>query len=232
MILGDSFVVGAHVSAENTIPGLLQARLGGGYEVFSLAAPGWGIDQMYLAYHRYKEVINPNIVILVFIDDDVKRVLEAYRVSERLNKPSFTVEGGKLVARQRVSRLQLALDRLLANSVLLSLVAREIYLATDAKAVVRQIFLDIGREMETNGRALIVLRIPTADHDHFVAIIRRSIYQFESVSTEKGITYLEAAEVITKVPNWEKTLYVQDGHINASGIELVVDYLFKSLTAQ
>jgi hypothetical protein len=52
------------------------------------------------------------------------------------------------------------------------------------------------------------------------------------VSTEKGITYLEAAEVITKVPNWEKTLYVQDGHINAGGIELVVDYLFKNLTAQ
>jgi hypothetical protein len=46
-----------------------------------------GIDQMYLAYEKWENVIRPQVVILAFIDEDVDRVLEAYRVFEGMNKP-------------------------------------------------------------------------------------------------------------------------------------------------
>src|SRR4029450_1178176 len=138
LVLGDSFVVGAHLAPEQTLPGLLQSRLGETHEVFAAAVPGWGIDQMYLAYERYKDLIAPNLVVLAFIDDDVKRVLEAYRVAERLQKPALTVDDGKLVRMQSASARRLSIDRWLGRRAFLSLMARAFYLATDAKARVVQ----------------------------------------------------------------------------------------------
>jgi hypothetical protein len=89
MILGDSFMWGAGVSAAESVPGLLQSWARDTRLVFNLGVPGWGIDQMYLAYQRYKDKLNPHIVMLVFIDDDIMRVLQSYRRWEGFNKPSF-----------------------------------------------------------------------------------------------------------------------------------------------
>ena len=98
MILGDSFIWGPGVGVEQNLPNLLQTRLKDRYKIFNLSVPGWGIDQMYLAYQQYKDIINPDIVILAFIDRDVNRVLEAYRIWEGLNKPCFTIRNGELVS--------------------------------------------------------------------------------------------------------------------------------------
>ena len=103
LILGDSFMWGAGVGRDENVPNLLQTQLKDKYDVFNLSAPGWGIDQMYLAYQQYKDVLNPHIVILAFIDDDVDRVLEAYRRFEGYNKPSFAIKDGQLVLRPLAS---------------------------------------------------------------------------------------------------------------------------------
>ena len=99
MVLGDSFMWGAGVGADESVPARLQHELGSGWDVFNVSAPGWGVDQMYLAYLRYRDAIRPDVVMLAFIDEDIERVLAAFRTNEGMNKPSFTVRNGELMLR-------------------------------------------------------------------------------------------------------------------------------------
>jgi GDSL-like lipase/acylhydrolase family protein len=227
MMLGDSFVVGSRlVQSDRILPALVRARLGDGYDVFNLAVAGWGVDQMYLAYERYKKAIAPDFVVLAFIDDDVKRVLEAYRTGERLTKPSFTVEGGALTERDARRHSPPALDRLFGRSVILSMAAREWYLAADARPVVGHIFRNIARDMQISGGRLVILRIPTRDDDHLATRLRRRLYDFASeVAGLEEATYLDAGDAITTKADWKSDLYIEDGHLNAKGNDLLVDYL-------
>jgi hypothetical protein len=152
MILGDSFMAGAGTSREQSVPALLNERLGGTHQVFNVAVPGWGIDQMYLAYGRYKDVLKPHVVILAFIDEDVSRVLQAYRKEERLNKPSFTLDDdGKL--RQRTARDTTSplLNGLTKHSCLLSLMVHEAYLGLEARPIVSTMFSQMARESREHG---------------------------------------------------------------------------------
>jgi hypothetical protein len=68
MVSGDSFTFGALLDDPDTLTYLLQERLGSGHEVYNLASPGWGLDQMYLAYRKFVDRIDPDIVIVVYIE--------------------------------------------------------------------------------------------------------------------------------------------------------------------
>ena len=102
MILGDSFMVGAGVEAAGSVPALLERRLGGSVRVYNMAVSGWGIDQMYLAFQRYQER-SPRVVILAYIDDDVRRVLDAFRIHEGVAKPVLKDGERQVTCRSRVA---------------------------------------------------------------------------------------------------------------------------------
>lgn len=98
LIIGDSFVFGILQADSMTIPSLLQKDLGDSCQVVNLAIPAWGLDQMYLAYQQYIDVINPDKVIFLYIDDDISRLLEAFYWGAG-TKPSFKLVNDKLVQR-------------------------------------------------------------------------------------------------------------------------------------
>ena len=50
----------------NTIPYLLQGKLGAQWDVYNLSAGGWGTDQEYLAYIHYGASPKPQLVVLFF----------------------------------------------------------------------------------------------------------------------------------------------------------------------
>ena len=227
MVMGDSFVWGAYLEAEETLPSLLQARLSDAYEVFNLGVPGWGIDQMYLAYQHYKDVIDPDFVILAFIDDDVMRALEAYRDVERLSKPSFYLHDGELVLRKPTSKRELYFSRLVGNSVLLSrVVLRHIYLVGDAKPVINQMLIELERDVRSRGSRLVVVRIPTPDQDTIAGIVRRRLVDIATMLEGTAATYLEPVEQMATIPNWKVDLYRKnDSHLNALGNQVLADYL-------
>ena len=160
MILGDSFMWGAGVRMEENAPSLLQTKLGDSYECFNLGVPGWGIDQMYLSYQRYKDLIKPDVVILSFIDDDVNRVLEAFRNREHVSKPSFLLKNEKLIYRTSASKIELILNRFMQRSVFFSLFIREIYLMKEARPIVRQIFHNMVQETQQRNEKFVLVRIP------------------------------------------------------------------------
>lgn len=86
MVLGDWFTFGVYVEEPKTLPAHLATQLGEGFELFNVSSPGWGVDQMYLAYRKFVEVLDPDVVVLVYINDDVRRAFESEIEGE---KPSF-----------------------------------------------------------------------------------------------------------------------------------------------
>ena len=99
LLIGDSFLFGIFLQNEETISAQLQKQLGGDYEVFNLAIPGWGIDQMYQAYTKYLEQISPDQVILFYIDDDISRTIEAFYWGAS-KKQAYKIVDDKLTIRK------------------------------------------------------------------------------------------------------------------------------------
>lgn len=235
MILGDSFIFGAHLTSGQTIPALIQTKLDAAqenrHEVFNLGIPGWGIDQMYVAYQHYKGTINPDVVILAYIDDDVKRSLESFRRWEKLNKPSFTIKGGQLSLRTAASANRSYFEKLTERSVVSSFMARELYLMTEIRSTIHLIFLAISRDMQRQGKTFVVVRIQTQDNFLLRKKIRRRLNGFADIVAKEGALFLEPAEEMTQIPRWQTALYTDDGHLNALGSQLMANYIFEHVFA-
>jgi hypothetical protein len=227
MILGDSFIWGTGSTAKETVPNFLQIILKDEYEVFNLGIPGWGVDQMYLAYKKYKDVIRPSIVILAFIDDDVRRVLEAYTPGGT-SKPSFTINNGELVFRTSTSKSELFLNKIMGKSVFLSLITRVIYTEKVARPIVKELFLKMVQETEHRREKFVVVRIPYKEQKgNFIRKIEWHLRSFKDVFKYTNVQYLELLEEMTKTPTWVKDFYIEDGHMSPAGNKYLAAYIYK-----
>jgi len=93
--LGDSFTLGYGVGDADSWPASLE-RLCPRLEVPNMGQSGYGIDQSYLWYLRDGRVIDQDVLVLAFIDDDLLRV----RHDDMLGygKPVLRLIDGELVA--------------------------------------------------------------------------------------------------------------------------------------
>lgn len=229
MILGDSFMWGTGVELNENVPNLLQSKLQDRYEFFNISVPGWGIDQMYLAYMQYRKIIEPDIIILAFIDDDVKRVLEAYRIWERMNKPSFAIKNDSLIPRTSASKSQIFFNAFMGKSLLLGLFMEKIYLMIDARPIVKKIFLTIAEETKQRKGRFVVIRIPTQDYNNSITNFNGIFYNFESIFKGTDVVYLDPSNEITQIPNWSVDFYLDDGHMSVAGNKYLADYIFRNV---
>jgi hypothetical protein len=227
MVLGDSFVWGTAVEANETIPVLLEEALGDGFECFNLGMPGWGIDQMVLGYERFKDAIRPDVVILAFIDDDVRRVIESYRKIQRMNKPCFEVRGGALVPQDSPTGLETFLNRVGTWSVSFGLLLRTVYVHTEGQPVVERFLGDLARETVRMGGRLVVLRIPMSDELTLNAALRRRSMSCQAEAEAAGAQYLDPREEIVRAPGWPADFYAPDLHTTATGNRFLADYLVR-----
>jgi hypothetical protein len=88
LTVGDSFTFGDEVDDINTWPsqleGLLQQR------VLNAGVFAYGIDQAYLRAEKLADVYNPRVIVLAFIDSDIRRTQLSYY--QRRWKPYFEYE--------------------------------------------------------------------------------------------------------------------------------------------
>ncbi|MCA9728928.1 MAG: SGNH/GDSL hydrolase family protein [Candidatus Eisenbacteria bacterium] len=112
LLFGDSFTHGDLVALEDTFEEVaaaavdesLQASPGGppftGVEIVNLGVPGYGFDQAYLRFHREAERLHPDIVVLGFQPENVKRVTNIVRLfyyplsGLPFSKPRFVLSRG------------------------------------------------------------------------------------------------------------------------------------------
>ena len=227
MVLGDSFLWGSSVSSGESVPGLLQSWTSDTHLVFNLGVPGWGIDQMYLAYQRYKDKLSPHIVIVAFIDDNIVRVLESYRKWEGMSKPSFTIHEGRLRPQSVPSRMQLWFDDTMGRSLLFGTLMREIYLMFDAGPIVRHLLQDLVRDTQERNARLAILRVPTKDPSSGRFSVQYHLSKLEDNLRGTGALYLDPAEEMSRFPDWSSKFYLNDigGHLSIEGNQYLARYV-------
>ena len=75
LILGDSFMMGPNVPPDRTMPSLLAAKLGPGWEIYNMGVIGYGPDQALLRLEKEGLVLEPDAVILgIYAQNDFNDV--------------------------------------------------------------------------------------------------------------------------------------------------------------
>ena len=93
LAVGDSFTAGSDVAEHETYPAQLETLLG--RPVINAGVGGYGTDQMILAAHKLVPILDPRLLVVGILDDDINRA--GYKVYGGARKPWFTVSAGKLV---------------------------------------------------------------------------------------------------------------------------------------
>jgi hypothetical protein len=75
---GDSFVYGNEVSDSDSWCAIVE-RSAPAIEVLNYGVGGYGIDQAYLRYRLEGHTLSPRIVLIGFVPDDLRRVVNVYR---------------------------------------------------------------------------------------------------------------------------------------------------------
>ena len=229
MVLGDSFVFGFGAQQQKRLSEVLERKLGERYKVFNLAISGWGIDQMYLAYERYAPFIRPGKVILIFIDDDIFRVIEAYR--EQMNKPSLILEKNRL--KRNTRRQAGALEQLCQKSYLLNIPYRMVLRYFYAKRITEALFLELVDQSRLRREELSIIRLPHEASLHPEGgrgVFKRNFFSFLGFCRKYGIRYFDLYDALAMLPQEEiRQLYLKDGHLSEYGHAYVADFIVKNV---
>lgn len=220
LLLGDSFMFGIYLTEEETIAAQLQKAKGAAYTFYTIAIPGWGIDQMYLAYQKYVDLIQPDQVVLAFIDDDLMRSLEIlFHGCGR--KPCLKMEDNQLVENKDNPQIweYLCWNNQIGNRLLVANYQR--------KAVaLNQFFLkDIIQNEKAAGRHPAFIRIPVkVDLDKKEP---RNIFCMQELMDATGVRYKELYHSFSKMGAVGYDLYYipDDGHFTAAGAAMLAKEL-------
>ena len=218
-MLGDSFTFGVHLQEAETAPAFLSQQLGANWRVFNLGVPGYGIDQMVLSYEKYHAALQPDVVVLIFIDEDIDRVFEAFRGAEGLPKPSFEVVKGEL--RERQPHKETILDSLLYRSRIVNVIYSRWYRPRESVRISAALLRRLADKTFGYGEKLILVRYPSIEHVDGREVYRA--YPFQKVLEDYAITYVEPLEVLRKVGDPRALYFAGDWHPTAKANRVVAD---------
>ena len=223
MVLGDSFVFGVGLDDQDAIPAALE-RLLPASEVYNVAIPGWGIDQMLLAYRKYADAIQPKVVVLCYIHEDLARSYEAFRPWEGMNKPSFDLVGETLVPREarRDAGGPRDLLRWMSRH---SILANKIYAIrkdVEVRRLGAALMRALARETGKRGQRVLFVRIPLQKEDP--ASREVAFWSMKDVLAGARAPLLDLGDEMPRDP----ALYRQDGHLSPPGTAYVAERIQRS----
>ena len=117
---GDSFVYGNEVDTREAWPARMEA-LFPNVEVLNYGVGGFGLDQAFLRYHQDGHTLDPRVVIVGFVADDLRRLVNVYRrfIADNespLAKPRFVLgDNGALTLIPAPLPNRAAYERVLAD---------------------------------------------------------------------------------------------------------------------
>ena len=221
-VLGNSFTFGVHVYENETFPFHLSQRIGPEWEVINLGVPGYGIDQMVLAYEKHRASLQADIVLLAFIDEDIERVFEAFRNRENLPKPSFELVRGELIER-RTEEARIS-DALLYKSRIANIIYSRWYRPRQSMRISEAFLHRLAALAATDGAQLFLVRYPRLEQ-----LDGRAAYEplsFEESLVARGVKYLEPFQRLRQESD-HRTLYIPgDGHPTSKGNRVVADVIY------
>ncbi|MFC1921398.1 hypothetical protein ACFLYQ_06725 [Chloroflexota bacterium] len=103
LLFGDSFTAGEGVSNEYRYGDLLESMIDT-FEVYNFGLPGSGTDQQYLVYKEFAAGIEHDLLLIVILVENIRRVAGHYRVWRDESgghliyaKPYFELVDGSLI---------------------------------------------------------------------------------------------------------------------------------------
>jgi len=103
-LLGDSYTFGTGVEQSETYAARLEHELRR-TRTYNFGIGGFGVDQMWRTLHHYALEVQPDVVVLTFIRNDLDRSLSAIRLGhDWLAKPTYRLQGERLVPLTRENR--------------------------------------------------------------------------------------------------------------------------------
>ena len=224
MLLGESFMFGVYLGEKDTITAYLREGPGSPYEFYNLAIPGWGVDQMVLAYREYVETIKPHVVILFYIDEDVSRVYQAFRKREGMSKPCFELRDGQLVPRGPARKG--LLEQVVDGSVFLSTIHR-LFAERRSNRIVKAFFSELSDHTATAGRQLFVVRCPLQQDFERQNAIRA--HRFDRFFEERPGVCFDLYDPMAALSREQRDLlYLKDDmHLSAEGSRFVAKFFLE-----
>jgi hypothetical protein len=184
---------------------------------------------MYLAYREYAGTVAPDVVIVVYIDEDILRVFEAFRTVEGMSKPSFALADGRLTLRthddsgplERMAEVSLVANRLYKYG----------YRLFESSRIARALFVELARETRARGQTLIVVRYPTK-----AEIIRnrwRWFFDLADFFRREAIIYLDPSDaMIASGPARSQDFFFRDNmHPAGEGNRFLAGYIARHALA-
>lgn len=222
LLLGDSFIMSVYLNEDQTITNKLSKSLGKNFSVYNLGIPGYGIDQSILAYEKYQKMIDPDIVILFYIDDDISRVLESFRKVEGMNKPSFDLTDGKLTPIHSLQRR--FSTSLMENSYLLNKFYKK-YMDYYSIDLTENLFERLIINTKANNQKLVIVRCPVLEN--FIGDGSNEFYSFKEFFNANGTYYIELEDSLnhSSLENTSKYFLENDGHPSPVGAALFASKL-------
>lgn len=224
LFLGDSFLFGVYNSEDFVITNMMKEKHPKD-DFLNLGVPGYGIDQMYLSYLAFSKKIKPNVVLLVYIDDDIFRIQEAYRVTEGMNKPSFGLEKDKLV--KRIMYDKNIFSEFCERSFLFNRFYWK-YIEYENFKIIERIFIELKERTRMANQEFVIIRLPMKDGFEKSNLVEK--YSMKKFCWNNDILYYDVYDELDKklVP----IIYFEnDGHFNKNGnkmiAELISQYLMK-----
>lgn len=223
LLLGDSFLFGIFLENDQTISAKIQQQLGTGFEVFNLAIPGWGLDQMFQAYSQYVQRIQPDIVLLFYIDDDISRLVEAFYWGAGV-KNAYSLKKGELTLRHPEEGQLNELESFFCfNSQMVNRLYK-IGVFQKALPLSKAILQEMIESEKASGRALITVRFPRREQ---IGNERLKKYDLEGFFQERHCTHQDLEKAIRFLP---KEVYApffikQDDHPSERGADFIAKKL-------
>jgi hypothetical protein len=178
---------------------------------------------MVLAYREFVDLVSPDIVMVVYIDDDVFRVFESYRGTEAMSKPGFELVDGRLTLRTRDHTG--AFERLAQVSIIANRFYKHVYRPRESERVVRAFFVELARETRARGQRLVVVRYPTAGD-----VLRNweQVFDFSALFEHEGVTYIDPQDSMRAAGVVNDGLYLpDDAHPGVEGNRFVARYIVR-----
>lgn len=232
LVVGDSHAEGYTVNDDETCSRLIEKNLSGSVpvQVISLGVGGYSTDQEFLSYLCYGQKFAPDIVLLLFCENDI-----AVNVTDRHGrslKPVFERHGQTLVLTGvpvsdkrstglfsgglfRKSSTVVLLEAVLGNLALRTRERGELNLET-GWAVTRLILRDFAETVRRDGGRLVVMNVFTADPG-----LAKTESRLRAGLAEFSIPYIETAAAYKD----DYKSYWVAGHWNQKGQRAVADVL-------
>ncbi len=224
LLLGDSFLFSILQEEQKTISSILQKRLDQEYEIYNLAIPGWGLDQMHLAYEKYIETINPSQVILLYIDDDVARLVEAFYWGAG-PKPAYKIKDNELVERSvGEGKLSPFESFFVFNCQIFNRIYKY-YCEQKAEPIAKAIIEKLSDKEKEKGRILSVVHCPR--YFQLSGKYESKHFYIDPIYKEKSIPFFNLRDSMIKLSEGEqrKLFHLKDGHPSEQGTAFIANFI-------